>query len=185
MVMASSTCRTEFHRSAGRPRARVDSLYDEFNQKMDLIRADMLGQVHESASTVIRNQRRAIWISAIVTASAAALRIHVRDAGWRLDHPSSVSLLQGTREVEAGRFDKSIPVTTRDEIGQLSIAFNGMIERLRNNERIRRSSRKIHRSARGERLARPTGSGGHPGPAPGNDRNVLRHEGFPDPQRRS
>jgi hypothetical protein len=47
---------------------RVDSLYDEFNQKMDLIRADMLGQVHESASTVIRNQQRAIWISAIVTA---------------------------------------------------------------------------------------------------------------------
>ena len=46
-------------------------------------------------------------------------------------------LLEGTREVEAGRFDKSIPVTTRDEIGQLSIAFNGMIERLRNNERIR------------------------------------------------
>ena len=28
-------------------------------------------------------------------------------------------------------------MTTRDEIGQLSIAFNGMIERLRNNERIR------------------------------------------------
>jgi adenylate cyclase len=46
-------------------------------------------------------------------------------------------LLEGTREVEAGRFDKSIPVTTRDEIGQLSIAFNSMIERLRNNERTR------------------------------------------------
>src|SRR6516164_9060135 len=28
--------------------ARVDALYDEFNQKVDLIRADMLGQVHES-----------------------------------------------------------------------------------------------------------------------------------------
>jgi HAMP domain-containing protein len=39
-------------------------------------------------------------------------------------------LLEGTREVEAGHFDKSIPVTTRDEIGQLSIAFNRMIEGL-------------------------------------------------------
>ena len=28
--------------------AGVDSLYDEFNQKMDLIRADMLGQVHRA-----------------------------------------------------------------------------------------------------------------------------------------
>ena len=53
--------------------ARVDALRDEFNQKMDVIRADMLGQVHVSASTVVCNQQRAIWISAIVTAIAAAL----------------------------------------------------------------------------------------------------------------
>jgi class 3 adenylate cyclase len=117
--------------------ARVDSLYDEFNQKMDLIRADMLGQVHESASTVIRNQQRAIWISAIVTAIAAALGfMFAMLVGSGITRPV-YQLLEGTREVEAGRFDKSIPVTTRDEIGQLSIAFNGMIERLRNNERIR------------------------------------------------
>ena len=117
--------------------ARVDSLYDEFNQKMDLIRADMLQQVHASASTVIRNQQRAIWISAIVTAIAAALGfMFAMLVGSGITRPV-YRLLEGTREVEAGRFDKSIPVTTRDEIGQLSIAFNGMIERLRNNERIR------------------------------------------------
>ena len=117
--------------------ARVDSLYDEFNQKMDLVRADMLQQVHASASTVIRNQQRAIWISAIVTAIAAALGfMFAMLVGSGITRPV-YRLLEGTREVEAGRFDKSIPVTTRDEIGQLSIAFNGMIERLRNNERIR------------------------------------------------
>jgi class 3 adenylate cyclase len=117
--------------------ARVDSLYDEFNQKMNLIRADMLQQVHASASTVIRNQQRAIWISAVVTAIAAALGfMFAMLVGSGITRPV-YQLLEGTREVEAGRFDKSIPVTTRDEIGQLSIAFNGMIERLRNNERIR------------------------------------------------
>jgi adenylate cyclase len=46
-------------------------------------------------------------------------------------------LLEGTREVEAGRLDRAITVTTRDEIGQLSAAFNRMIERLRQNQRIR------------------------------------------------
>jgi class 3 adenylate cyclase len=117
--------------------ARVDALYDEFNQKIALIRADMLGQVHQSASTVIRNQQRAIWISAIVTAIAAAFGfMFAMLVGSGITRPV-YQLLEGTREVEAGRFDKSIPVTTRDEIGQLSIAFNGMIERLRNNERIR------------------------------------------------
>jgi class 3 adenylate cyclase len=117
--------------------ARVDLLYDEFNQKMDLIRVDMLGQVRASASTVIRNQQRAIWISAIVTAIAATFGfMFAMLVGSGITRPV-YRLLEGTREVEAGRFDKSIPVTTRDEIGQLSIAFNRMIEQLRNNEQIR------------------------------------------------
>ena len=46
-------------------------------------------------------------------------------------------LLEGTREVEAGHLDRSIEVITRDEIGQLSAAFNRMIEQLRHKERIR------------------------------------------------
>ena len=166
---------------------RVDSLYDEFNQKMDLIRADMLGQVHESASTVIRNQQRAIWISAVVTAIAAALGfMFAMLVGSGITRPV-YQLLEGTREVEAGRFDKVwIPVTTRDEIGQLSIAFNGMIERLRNNERIREIFGKYidPRVAKSARFTRPTGNGSHARPAPGDDGNVLRHEGVHDAQRR-
>jgi len=165
--------------------ARVDALRDEFNQKMDVIRADMLGQVHVSASTVVCNQQRAIWISAIVTAIAAALGlVFAMLVGSGITRPV-YRLLEGTREVEAGHFDKLIPVTTRDEIGQLSIAFNRMIERLRNNERIRDVFGRLHRSACSSRLARPTHSGGHPGPAPGNDGDVLRHEGVHDAQRRS
>ncbi len=46
-------------------------------------------------------------------------------------------LLEGTREVEAGRLDGTITITTQDEIGQLSAAFNRMIETLRHNQRIR------------------------------------------------
>ena len=46
-------------------------------------------------------------------------------------------LLEGTRAVEAGRLDGSIDVTTRDEIGQLTTAFNNMVEQLRHKERLR------------------------------------------------
>ena len=46
-------------------------------------------------------------------------------------------LLAGTREVEAGRFDKTITVSTQDEIGELAAAFNRMTEQLRHNERVR------------------------------------------------
>lgn len=122
---------------ARRALARVDTLRDEFNQKIDTIRADMLAQVHASAATVMRNQQRAILVSAIVTALAAILglifAILVSDG---ITRPVR-RLLEGTRAVEAGRLDGSIDITTRDEIGQLSAAFNRMVEQLRQNERIR------------------------------------------------
>ena len=39
---------------------RIDALRDEFNQKIDQIRSDMLAQVYASAATVIVDQKRAI-----------------------------------------------------------------------------------------------------------------------------
>jgi class 3 adenylate cyclase len=117
--------------------AHVDELRDQFVGKVEAIRADMLSQVFASTTAVIGNQRQAIIISAIVTALAAAV-------GWifSLLVASGITrpvrqLLQGTREVEAGRLDRSIDVSTQDEIGQLSAAFNRMVEQLRRNERIR------------------------------------------------
>jgi class 3 adenylate cyclase len=116
---------------------RVDAFRDEFNVKIDDIRRDMLAQVHASASTVMRNQWRAILISAIVTALAAILGLlFAIIVSGGITRPV-YQLLAGAREVEAGRFEGSINVTTQDEIGQLAVAFNSMIEQLRRNERIR------------------------------------------------
>jgi class 3 adenylate cyclase len=117
--------------------AGADELRAEFDRKIEGIRADMLNQVHASAVTVIREQRQAIWVSAIVTGLAAVLGfIFAMMVGSGITGPV-LRLLEGTREIEAGRLDRSINVTTRDEIGQLSVAFNRMIERLRQNQRIR------------------------------------------------
>jgi class 3 adenylate cyclase len=117
--------------------AGSDALRAEFDHKIDGIRADMLNQVHASAATVIREQRQAIWISAIATGVAAVLGfVFATMVGSGITGPV-LRLLEGTREVEAGRLDRPISVTSRDEIGQLSAAFNRMIERLRQNQRIR------------------------------------------------
>jgi len=116
---------------------RVDAMRDEFTQRIDAIRADMLKQVYASSSVVIRNQRRAMLISVIVTALAATIGL-----GFALVVSSGITrpvrqLLEGTRHVEAGDLDRPISVSTADEIGQLSLAFNRMVERLRRNEQIR------------------------------------------------
>ncbi|UWU80962.1 HAMP domain-containing protein [Bradyrhizobium huanghuaihaiense] len=115
----------------------LDALRDQFNQRIDGIRADMLKQVYASTSTVVSRQRKAIIISGIVTILAAVVGF-----AFALLVSSGITrpvrlLLAGTREVEAGRFDKPITVSTQDEIGELAAAFNRMIEQLRHNERIR------------------------------------------------
>ncbi|OAF02383.1 adenylate cyclase [Bradyrhizobium centrolobii] len=115
----------------------IDAIRDQFNQKIDLIRADMLKQVYASTSTVIGHQHQAIIVSGVVTLLAAVVGF-----AFALLVSSGITrpvrlLLAGTREVEAGHFDKPITVSTRDEIGELAAAFNRMIEQLRQNERIR------------------------------------------------
>ena len=71
----------------------------------------------------------------------AAGRVKQIERGWafsdfQVAEPPRRSAAS-TRELEAGRHDRSIDVTTRDEIGQLSAAFNRMIEQLRHKEKIR------------------------------------------------
>jgi len=117
--------------------AQADGLRAEFGRKIDAIRSDMLTQVRYSATTVIRQQNQAIVISAVVTGIAAVLGfVFAMLVGSGITGPV-LRLLEGTREVEAGRLDHSISVTTGDEIGLLSAAFNRMIERLRQNQRVR------------------------------------------------
>ncbi|HEX9209292.1 MAG TPA: HAMP domain-containing protein, partial [Bradyrhizobium sp.] len=101
----------------------IDALRDQFNQKIDTIRSDMLKQVFASTSQVISHQRQAIIISGIVTLLAAVVGF-----AFALLVSSGITrpvrlLLAGTREVEAGRFDKAINVSTQDEIGELAAAF--------------------------------------------------------------
>ena len=53
--------------------ARADALRDEFNQKIEEIRRDMMAQVRADALVTMRDQQRAIGISAVLTVLAAIL----------------------------------------------------------------------------------------------------------------
>ncbi|SFO20722.1 adenylate cyclase [Bradyrhizobium sp. Ghvi] len=115
----------------------IDGVRDQFNQKIDAIRTDMLAQVFFSTAQVIGHQRQAIIVSGVVTLLAAIVGfVFALLVSSGITRPVRL-LLAGTREVEAGRFDKTIAVSTQDEIGELAAAFNRMIEQLRHNERIR------------------------------------------------
>ena len=116
---------------------RNDALRDEFTQKVESIRKDMMSQVRSDAEVTMRDQKTAIAISAILTTLASILGLlFAMFVSVGITRPVR-RLLEGTRAVEAGRLDGSIDVTTRDEIGQLTSAFNKMVEQLRHKERLR------------------------------------------------
>ena len=51
----------------------MDALRDEFNQKVEEIRKDMMAQVRADAIVTMGDQQKAIFISAVLTVLAAIL----------------------------------------------------------------------------------------------------------------
>jgi class 3 adenylate cyclase len=116
---------------------RIDGLRDELNLRIDGIRTDMMAQVRADAAVTMRDQGRNIAISAVLTALAAVLGLTFSMfVSTGITRPVR-RLLEGTRAVEAGHLEGRIDITTRDEIGQLTAAFNAMVEQLRRNEKMR------------------------------------------------
>jgi len=117
--------------------ARVDSLRDQLNGKIDSVRAEMLKVSYGAVATIRSEQTQAVLISAIVTLLAAIVGLIFANLVSGGIIRSVRQLLEGTRAVEAGQLDQSIEVTTGDEIGQLAAAFNRMVVQLRDNQRVR------------------------------------------------
>jgi adenylate cyclase len=116
---------------------RVDALRDDLNQKLDSIRADMLAIVKADTAITVHKQRQAMIIAAILTSLAAALGLlFAALVSSGMARPVR-RLLEGAHAVEAGRLDETLTVTSQDEIGHLTVAFNRMVEQLRHKERMR------------------------------------------------
>jgi len=117
--------------------ARVDAFRDELNSKLDAIRADMLALLRADTDLTTQTQHRVTLIAAFLTLLAAVLGLV-----FSLMVSAGVTrpvrrLLEGAKAVEAGDLDGHVPVTSKDEIGRLTTAFNQMVEQLRLKERIR------------------------------------------------
>jgi class 3 adenylate cyclase len=115
---------------------RVDALRDEFDSRLDAIRADMLNLLRADSASTTRKQQTVMVIAIVLTSLASALGLVfsiIVSSG--LTRPVR-RLLEVARAVEAGRLDGTLAVTSHDEIGHLTAAFNGMVEQLRLKERI-------------------------------------------------
>lgn len=117
--------------------ARVDSLRDELDDKVDATRTEMVKASYRAVATIRSEQTQAVLISAIATLLAAIVGLIFANLVSGGIIRSVRQLLEGTRAVEAGDLDQSIDVVAGDEIGQLAAAFNRMVVQLRDNQRVR------------------------------------------------
>ena len=116
---------------------RVDTLRDELDRQLDTVRTEMIDLLKADAAATARKQRIVLLVAILLTALAAALGLVFSViVSTGLTRPVR-RLLEGARAVEAGKLDETLAVTSQDEIGHLTVAFNSMVEQLRVKERIR------------------------------------------------
>jgi class 3 adenylate cyclase len=116
---------------------RIDELRDQLDQQLDAVRNDMIDLLQADSAATVRKQQTVLVIAVILTVLAAALGfVFSFIVSGGLTRPVR-RLLEGARAVEAGRLDETLAVTSQDEIGHLTVAFNRMVEQLRAKERMR------------------------------------------------
>ena len=122
---------------AAQLRVELDEWRDDWDQQMDRARQEMRSIASNAILATRAYQQRNIDIGLALVAIAGLLGITVAAAVTSgLVRPVR-RLLSGTAAVENGALDTIVPVTSGDEIGGLTRAFNGMVGELRVKAQIR------------------------------------------------
>ena len=110
---------------------------DELDGQLDTVRTEMIALLRADSAATMRQQQKVVITAIVLTALAAALGLVFSViVSTGLTRPVR-RLLEGAQAIERGQLDHTLAVTSQDEIGHLTIAFNRMIEQLRLKERIR------------------------------------------------
>ena len=117
--------------------AELDDRRDDFDRKVEAARSEMRRLAGAAIIGTRAYQRHVIEISLALLVMAALLGIIVAAAvTLGLVRPVR-RLLAGTAAVERGVLDIVVPITSRDEIAQLTRSFNSMVGELRLKAQIR------------------------------------------------
>jgi len=115
----------------------LDRARDTLNAESEAVRREMLGLLDKAMRDTIAGQNRSVRYGIMLLAAALAIGLVVAAAmTMNLVRPLR-RLLQGALAVQGGSLDTELPVTSRDEIGDLTAAFNAMVRELRSKARVR------------------------------------------------
>ncbi len=116
---------------------KLDTRQDAIFAEIDNLRRHVATLTDAAVLRADRDERRLLVTNSVLTVLAAILGLGLAMLITGALVRSVRRLVAGAVRVEAGELDTEVPVTTRDEVGQLTEAFNGMVGGLRLKERIK------------------------------------------------
>lgn len=110
---------------------------DTIDAAIKQLRRDAAGLADAAIREADHDERLLLYSNLVLTAVAALLGLGLASVVTRLLVRGVRNLVSGTEAVEQGDLDTAVPVTSRDEVGQLTASFNHMVGELRLKERIK------------------------------------------------
>jgi class 3 adenylate cyclase len=117
--------------------ARLETWRRDFNDVLDNTRRLMLSATQTASAEVVKLQNRLHQVSIVLVVLATILAISLAAYITRNIVKPVRILLKGTNSVTEGLLEVTLPVTSSDEIGNLTIAFNSMTGELRKADLVR------------------------------------------------
>jgi len=108
-----------------------------FGPDMAALRAELVALGRVSTEHTYEQQTRILRLNVVLFAVAVVIGLGLSAMGARRLVQALWRVVDGAKAIQAGNLAVQVPVTSRDEIGQLAEAFNRMAEELRTKERIK------------------------------------------------
>jgi len=108
-----------------------------FGEDLTAVRDELAALTADAAGAAHRLNRGLTILQLVMLGLASLLGISVSIIVSNRMMAGLERLIQGTRQVQDGQSYEILPVTSNDEIGKLTVAFNHMVEDLRAKERIK------------------------------------------------
>jgi adenylate cyclase len=116
---------------------RFKNFEQAWGPDMAALRNELASLARTSTEATYAQETRVLRLNLLLFAIAVVLGLGLSAAGARRLVRALWRIVEGAKAIEAGDLAITLPVTSRDEIGQLSQAFNSMAGQLRSNERIK------------------------------------------------
>jgi len=117
--------------------AALDQARDTLNAESEAVRREMLKLLDQAMREAITEQNRSVRYGIILLAAALTIGFVTAAAMTANLVRRLRRLLKGAIAVQGGSLETELPVTSHDEIGDLTAAFNAMVRELRAKARVR------------------------------------------------